>query len=222
MTTETRLRRVGSAPLLGVLLGHPPSLYAAPRLQNPSGMHLQFGPGGYAAGKILQEFHLPSSPNDLLSFLLEYALKQKLGNTLPLNLNASTAYPTVDNGQLPGGPFHGQPLIPTANNLHTALPPGDYVVPVMAYCTQYSVHRPGQGTAYKLAPVEGTQAQAISNLLWRGTLAGKSPQELQATNWAIQVVTSGSLKAKYKTAEPGDDLPCDLLGASGQRCQLCL
>ena len=105
--------------------------------------------------------------------MIQYALKQKLSNTLTLNLNANNAFPVVENAQLPGGPFHGVPLLPTASNLHRALPAGDYVLPVMAYCTQYSVHRPGQGTAYTLAPAEGTEAQAISTLLWRGTLAGK-------------------------------------------------
>ena len=188
MPLSPRFRQAGCLVVLGVLLGPPFPLhaYASGSVREVPGMQFQFGAGGFAAGKILQEFHLPSSPNDLLQFLLEYSLKQKLGNTLPLNLNANDAFPTVENGQLPGGAFHGRPLAPGVNGLRTALLPGDYVVPVMAYCTQYSVHRPGQGTAYKLAPVKGTQAEAISTLLWRGTLAGKSPQELQATNWAIQ------------------------------------
>ncbi len=163
-------------------------------------VHPQFGPiGGMGAAKLLKEFHLPGSPNELFQFLLEYFLKQKLGNTLPLNLDANHAYPTVENAQLPGGPFQGKPVAPTVRNFHTALAPGDYVVPVMAYCTQYSVHRAGQGTAYKLAPVEGTQAEAISTLLWRGTLAGRSPQDLQATNWAIQAgVPYGSMPKPYQ------------------------
>lgn len=148
---------------------------------NSSSLHPQLGLGDMAAGKVLQQFHLPSSPTDLFEFILEYFLKQKIGNTLPLNLNAKDGYPTVENAALPGGAFHGKALSTSGSSLRTALLPGDYILPVMAYCTQYSVHRPGQGTAYKLAPVEGTQADAISTLLWRGTLAGKSPQELQAT-----------------------------------------
>jgi hypothetical protein len=173
-------------PIMILLLSSQPSIASEPALQAP-GVHTQLGGlGGMAAGKLLQEFHLPNSPADLIEFILEYALRQKIGNTLPLNLNASNTFNTVESSQLPGGPFLGRPLPITAAALRTALEPGDYVVPVMAYCTQYSVHRAGQGTAYKLAPIEGTQAEAISNLLWRGTLAGKRPQELQATNWAIQ------------------------------------
>ena len=162
-------------------------------------LYPQLGLGGMAAGKILQQFHLPSSPTDLLEFVLEYFLKQKIGNTLPLNLNAKDSYPTVENAALPGGPFHGKALSSSASSLRTALAPGDYILPVTAYCTQYSVHRAGQGTAYKLAPVEGTQADAISTLLWRGTLAGRSPQELQATNWAIQAgVTYSAMPKPYQ------------------------
>lgn len=47
--------------------------------------------------------------------------------------------------------------------------------------------------------MEGTQAEAISTLLWRGTLAGKSPQDLQATNWAIQSgVTYAACPSPYQ------------------------
>ena len=189
---QTLLLAAAITPSAGALTAQPVSL---------THVHPQFGPlGSMGAAKLLQQFHLPASPIELFQFLLEYFLKQKVGNTLPLNLDANQAYPTVENAQLPGAPFQGKPVAPTARNFHTALAPGDYVVPVMAYCTQYSVHRAGQGTAYKLAPVEGTQAEAISTLLWRGTLAGKSPQDLQATNWAIQAgVTYGSMPKPYQT-----------------------
>ena len=198
MPTHLRCCRI----LMALLVMESPTcavLHAQPVARSLRGVEAQFGVGGLAASKLLQQFHLPSSPNDLLAFTLEYALKQKLGNTLPLALDANTAFATIDNNQLPGGAFKGQPLSLTAASLRTALLPGDYVLPVMAYCTQYSVHRPGQGTAYTLAPVRGTQAEAISTLLWRGTLAGKGPQELQATNWAIQSgVTYGSLPKSYQ------------------------
>lgn len=172
-------------------------------LASDSARALQFGPlgglGGMASGKVLQQFHLPSSPGDLVEFMLEYYLKQRMATTLPLNLDATAAYPTVENGALPGGPFAGRPLTQRGAALRTALPPGDYVVPVTAYCTQYSVHRAGEGTAYKLAPVQGTEGEAIVTLLWRGTLAGKRPQELQATNWAIQSgIKYGSMPKSYQ------------------------
>ena len=146
---------------------------------------------------------LPSTlknPSDILEYLIEQALAKAIGNTLPLNLNANDAFPTVEDSQLAGGEFHGNLLEPSDANLLRPLPPGDYVLRAMAYCSEYSVHRPGQGTAYKLGPVEGTQAETISTLLWRGTVAGKPPGELQAISWAIQSgVTYDRMPGPYKT-----------------------
>ena len=107
-----------------------------------------------------------------------------LNNQLPLTLDANTTYPTV--ATLPGGPFQPRPLKLTAADLDRPLPPGDYTIQIFAFCTEYSVHRPGYGTAYELAPIRGKASGAISQLLWRGNLRGKSPQQLQAVSWAIQ------------------------------------
>lgn len=112
------------------------------------------------------------------------AATKLLGDQLPINLDASKTYPTVD--VLPGGPFAPQPLAFTPNTLNNPLPPGDYTVNVMAFCTEYSVHRPGAGVAYKLAPLEGKQAGAVATLLWRGVQAGVNPQHLMGVAWGIQ------------------------------------
>ena len=66
--------------------------------------------------------------------------------------------------------------------------PGDYTsVNMLAFCTEYSVHRPGAGVAYRLGPLQGKAAGAIGDLLWRGTLQYKlQPQQLQTVSWAIQ------------------------------------
>jgi len=107
-----------------------------------------------------------------------------LGDQLPIDLDATKVYPTVD--VLPGGPFTPQPLALTPNTLGNPLPPGDYTVNVMAFCTEYSVHRPGAGVAYKLAPLEGKQAGAVATLLWRGVQDGVNPQHLMGVAWGIQ------------------------------------
>lgn len=109
-----------------------------------------------------------------------------LHENLPLVLDANAAYPTVPNETLLGGPFHGQELPITLDTLTKPLPPGDYSVPMTFFCSEYSIHRPGAGTAYVLAPARGTAAKAISTLLWRGMLTGHKPQELQSVSWAIQ------------------------------------
>jgi hypothetical protein len=107
-----------------------------------------------------------------------------LGDQLPIDLDASKTYPTVD--VLPGAAFAPRPLAFTPNTLNNPLPPGDYTVNVMAFCTEYSVHRPGAGVAYKLAPLEGKQAGAVATLLWRGVQAGVDPQHLMGVAWGIQ------------------------------------
>ena len=107
-----------------------------------------------------------------------------LNNDLPIVLDATTALPTVDT--LPGGVFKPRPLAVSADMLSKPLPPGDYVVNVTAFCTEYSVHRPGQGVAYKLAPLKGHAAQAVSTLLWRGMKAHVPERRLMSLTWAIQ------------------------------------
>ena len=117
--------------------------------------------------------------------LAETALSNVLNEQLPLKLDANAVYPTVD--AIPGGPFMPHPLQLTAADLDRPLPPGDYAIPMLAFCTEYSVHRPGAGLAYRLGPLQGRAAGAIGALLWRGTLEkNKLPQQLQAVSWAIQ------------------------------------
>jgi hypothetical protein len=117
--------------------------------------------------------------------LAEQAVATLLDNQLPLKLDARAAYPTV--AVLPGGPFHPLPLQLTADTMNEPLPRGDYVVQALAFCSEYSVHRPGAGVAYEIAPIQGKAAPAIATLLRRGTIEKhRSPHELQAVSWAIQ------------------------------------
>lgn len=135
----------------------------------------------------------PAPQNNPLGQLGEQ-LKQKtaertistlLDNSLPLKLDANAVYPTVTAP--PGGRFAPQPLTLTTADLDRPLPPGDYTVNMLAFCTEYSVHRPGAGVAYRLGPLQGKAAAAIGDLLWRGTLQKNlPPQQLQAVSWAIQ------------------------------------
>ena len=125
--------------------------------------------------------------------------KTLLHQHLPLDLDANSAYPTVPNEDLLGGPFRGRVLPITLDTLTKPLPPGDYVLPMTFFCSEYSIHRPGAGTAYVLAPAKGTAAKAISTLLWRGMLTGHKPQELQSVSWAIQgSVAYDKMPANYK------------------------
>jgi hypothetical protein len=117
--------------------------------------------------------------------LAEQAISTLLNNQLPLTLNASDVYPTV--ATLPGGPFNPQPLQLTADELNQPLPPGDYTINTLDFCSEYSVHEPGAGVAYVLGPYEGKAAGAIGALIWRGTVQYHiNPNSLQAVSWTIQ------------------------------------
>lgn len=147
-----------------------------------------------AVAQISLPFKLPPDANNLLKELQPDALKQQaaelalrnlLNNELPLRLDATTVYPTV--AVLPGGPFQPRPLSLSAADVDRPLPPGDYTIPALVFCTEYSVHQPGRGTAYVLAPLQGKAAQAISTLLWRGSVEMHKPApQLQTVSWAIQ------------------------------------
>jgi FecR protein len=130
-------------------------------------------------------FPKPGSNSGVGQQLAEAGLSRALNDQLPLKLDANAIYPTV--AAPPGGPFVPRPLAVTAANIDQPLPPGDYAINMVAFCTEYSVHRPGAGIAYRLGPLQGRAAGAIGALLWRGTIQkGKSPQQLQAVSWAIQ------------------------------------
>ena len=117
--------------------------------------------------------------------LVETGLSKLLNDQLPLKLDADSVYPSV--AAPPGGPFAPRPLTLTAADLDKPLPPGDYTISMLAFCTEYSVHRPGAGIAYRLGPLQGRAAGAVGALLWRGTTEkNKPPQQLQAVSWAIQ------------------------------------
>jgi len=115
----------------------------------------------------------------------EEALTKVLNDNLPLTLNAKDVYPTV--ATLPGGPFNPTPLKLTADQLDQPLPPGDYTINTLDFCSEYSVHQPGAGVAYVLGPYEGKAAGAIGALIWRGTVQyNVAAGNLQAVSWAIQ------------------------------------
>lgn len=128
---------------------------------------------------------LAALENEAKEKAAEAALTKVLNDNLPLTLDAKDVYPTVTT--LPGGPFSPTPLKLTTDELSQPLPPGDYTINTLDFCSQYSVHQPGAGLAYVLGPYEGKAAGAIGALIWRGTVQyGIAPQSLQAVSWSIQ------------------------------------
>ena len=111
---------------------------------------------------------------------------ESVGLGSPIFLNQNHAFPAVPDL----ANFRPTLLKPaTLADLNKKLPPGDYSLQVMGYCTRASMHGPGKGLAYKLAPLEGKQAKAVGALLVRGTLRHVSSGELQGTAWNIEAGT---------------------------------
>ncbi len=152
-----------------------------------------------------------SSAAELLTNLKQKALQEAvstlLDHQLPLKLDASTLYPAVST--LPGdGPFNPMRFKVTADNWDQPMPPGDYVVRAVAFCSEYSVHRGGAGAAYQIGPVQGKAADAISTLLWRGTVVKrKKPRELQMASYAIQSGLTYAKMPKSYQATIDDVIP---------------
>jgi hypothetical protein len=151
--------------------------------------------GGVRAGA---QNPLAALDNEAKEKAAEAALTKVLNDNLPLVLNAKDVYPTV--ATLPGGPFSPTPLKLTADQLDQPLPPGDYTINTLDFCSQYSIHQPGAGLAYVLGPYQGKAADAIGDLIWRGTEQYQiNPNSLQAVSWAIQSgLTYGQMPRSYQ------------------------
>ncbi|MDP1767506.1 MAG: hypothetical protein Q8L74_01745 [Nitrospirota bacterium] len=135
------------------------------------------------------------SPTDQLSQALKQAgLKEvenevvrQLGQAIevgaPLRLDHRTAFPPTT---VPIDNFHPKKLEFTPETMNQPLEPGDYTLDVIGHCTRWSLHYPGRGLAYKLARLQGRQAEVISELYHRGTQQGIPPFGLHAMAWRIQ------------------------------------
>jgi len=153
---------------------------AAANRRPPAGVHAMLAqPEGGQANP------LTGLENAAKEKVAEDAIETLLNDQLPISLNAKDVFPTVKT--LPGGPFNPKPLQLTSDQLDQPIPPGDYTINTLAFCNEYSVHRPGAGVAYVLGPYEGKAADAVGNLIWRGTLQYNiAPTTLQSISWAIQ------------------------------------
>ena len=104
----------------------------------------------------------------------------------PIKLDQRTAYLAVqvDNFQPQQLEFN------SVQDWLQPLAPGDYWVDLLAFCTEWSIHSPGAGMAYKLAPLQGKAADIVSAIFFRGALHDVAPAELQAMAWRIQAGVS--------------------------------
>ncbi len=101
----------------------------------------------------------------------------------PLHLDQATAFasaPAPEN-------FHPHLLeTNSTSDINQPLAPGDYVMPVVGYCTAVGVPSPHQGLGAKIASLQGKDAKAVASLLTRGTLENVPVTTLQAMVWRIE------------------------------------
>jgi hypothetical protein len=118
---------------------------------------------------------------------LDAEVVRQLGQAIevgaPLRLDERTAFPPTT---IPIDNFQPKKLEFTPETMNQPLGPGDYTIDVIGYCTKWSLHYPGRGLPYKLARMQGRAAEAVSALLWRGTLKRLNPRHLNAMAWRIQ------------------------------------
>jgi hypothetical protein len=118
---------------------------------------------------------------------LDAEVVRQLGQAIevgaPLRLDHRTAYPpatiSIDG-------FQPKTLELTPEDVNRPLEPADYSIPVIGFCTEWSLHYPGRGLSYKLARMQGRHAEAVGALLWRGMLQGLQPFGLNMIAWRIQ------------------------------------
>ena len=114
---------------------------------------------------------------------LGVALASIVDKDLPVRLDPTRLYPSVL--ELPGAPFHPTALALSATGLYAPLPPGDYSLSVLAFSLAPSAPRPVPGAVYQLGPLEGRSADALGQVLWKGSLARVPTWQLQQTAVAI-------------------------------------
>lgn len=149
-------------------------------------------------------FQIPASPGDLINIGKDSGEKaafveigKALGLKAPVHLDAHHAFPQAEE------PRNFKPVqlrVEDISDLNAKLPPGDYVMNIIAYCTNYSIHRPGMGIPYTIAPAEGTKIKAIANLTLRGELAHTDRGTLQNISSTIQAgLPLSQWRDEYKT-----------------------
>ncbi len=139
------------------------------------------------AGLFGLPINLPSVPGVDVQGQVEKQLYKELSNAMgeqaPLYLDQKAAFPEVKVEGFNPTVLH----LRTVKDLVQILQAGDYsIADILTFCSQNSIHRSGGGLGYKLAPMQGKQANAIATLLFRGMVTKIPPTTIQAMSWRIQ------------------------------------
>ena len=99
----------------------------------------------------------------------------------PLLLDQKSAF-----AQVPAPDGFSPTKLVAPDDINKPLQPADYSVAATFYCSEWSIHRPAQGVAYKMGRVAGRMRLPICALLDRGTEQGIDEAALNCTAWRIE------------------------------------
>ena len=143
------------------------------------------------AGFSFGGFQIPTSPGDLTNIGKQKAeeaayaqISKALDAKAAIHLDQKAqSFKKVDEIQ----DFHPTHLTFTSlEDLEKPLPPGDYSLDIMSFCTQWSIHVPGHNSPYTLGRADGARIGIITAFLIRGQIAGLSPDQLHNMSFQIQ------------------------------------
>jgi hypothetical protein len=116
--------------------------------------------------------------------VLAKQLREMGQNNAPVTISTDNLYEAV--GNLPGNtPFRPLMLNLSQIGSKSALPVGDYLIPVRVYCMQKSGSSPN-GHRYVLGKYGGKRRKVVAALNAAAVSSRYSHQEIQGTSWAVQ------------------------------------
>ena len=117
-------------------------------------------------------------------------LAKELNEGAPIVSSAESAFPV--SATLPGAPFRpGQQVqrvawqMAASTDGSVSLAPGDYSIPVALYCMKHSASSPS-AHLYRLAPLQGKRAAAITALNSHAAVSRLPRSSIQTLSWNLQ------------------------------------
>lgn len=110
-------------------------------------------------------------------------VSEVLGKEAPVYYNVKNAYQKVE------APKSFNPQYVSVNSvadMNRKLPPGDYWINIVTYCSHITIAHSGSNMAHAIAPAEGKMVTLLANLTLRGEIAHTSHAKLQKLKWIIQ------------------------------------
>ncbi|MHC5937937.1 hypothetical protein [Nostoc sp.] len=106
-----------------------------------------------------------------------------LGKEATVYYNVKNAYKKIEAPKS----FNPQYVsVSSVADINRKLPPGDYWINIVTYCSHVTIAHSGSNMAHAIAPAEGKMVTLLANLTLRGEVAHVSHAKLQKLKWIIQ------------------------------------